>query len=89
MVQYSINDSYCPKGHEWTFIPASTSFRDCYYCKNCDKVYGIRFLEITKQWFTDNYNSDRRADIVRSSEIIEARKKVKLDDLIHLGYLKK
>lgn len=88
MVTYQIDDKYCPEGHKWTFCPSSLMFRDCYYCKNCDKVYGIRFLEITKKWFSEHYNSDRRSDIIHYAEMIDAREKVTNEDLIKLGYLK-
>lgn len=87
-ITYNINDIHCPRGHVWTFIPDSTLFQDCYYCRVCDKIYAPTVKEITKEWFDANYNTDRMQDLKKLAAIIDAKAKVKTSDLIKLGYLK-
>lgn len=87
-VTYQINDDYCPKGHKWTFVGATTLFSDCYYCKECDKIYQPTVKEVTKEWFKKNFHTDRYNDIKYYASVLDAREKVKNEDLIKLGYLK-
>ena len=88
MVTYSIDDTFCPCGEKWTRVESSLVFGDYYYCKGCDKIYTPTVEEKSKKWFEDNYVSDRRQVLINKANIVEARQKVTLKDLIKLGYLK-
>lgn len=53
------NDEYCPNGHKWVFVPASTLYPDYYYCSEEDEfweptVRKLKVIDIAKQ-----YNGDR------------------------------
>lgn len=77
----------CPKDHFLVEVFNTTMFSDCYYCKNCDKIYQDELKEIPKSFFAQNYNSDRFGEIKKFAEIKQAKRKVTQDDLIKLGYL--
>lgn len=87
MVTYDINDKYCPCGNSWIRVPSSTLFGDCYYCEKCDKIFQPTVKELTRDWFKENYVSDRFEQIKRLAKIVDARSKVTNNDLIKLGYL--
>lgn len=86
-VTYDINDTYCPKGHKWIFVPSSLLFSDCYYCKACDKIYQPTVKEVTKKYFEENFNTDRFNDIKEFAEFIEAKEKIRREHLVKLGLL--
>jgi hypothetical protein len=44
--------------------------------------------EVTKKEFADNFISDRFNEIKKYAEVVRARKKITVDDLISLGYMK-
>jgi hypothetical protein len=86
-VTYEIDDRYCPSGHKWTRLKANLVFSDCYFCFNCDKVYQPTVQEVTKEWFKENYNTDRFNDIKQMARVKEAFKKVTHEDLIKMKLL--
>jgi hypothetical protein len=88
-VTYQIDDRFCPKGHKWIRHNASLLFSDCYYCKDCDKIFIPTVKELTKEWFEKNYNSRRFEEIKQDCFRSEAMNKVTKDDLVKLGYLKR
>jgi len=88
MVSYNLDDTYCPCGEKWTFVPASLSFGDYYFCKKCDKIFRPTIEELTKDWFFETFKSyNKYDDLKKLASIVEARKKVTLDDLKRLGYI--
>ena len=87
MVTYDINDTYCPCGEKWTRVKASLKFGDYYYCEKCDKIFTPTVEEKTKEWFEENFVSDRRTELINLARIVEARAKVTNADLKKLGYL--
>lgn len=87
MVTYDIDDKYCPQGHLWTRVPSSLIFGDCYYCEKCDEIYKPSVNIVSRDFFKENYVSDRFEQLKSFAKTIEARKKVSDADLKKLGYL--
>lgn len=86
-VTYDIDDRFCPEGHKWTRLKRSLTFGDCYFCFECDKIYEPTVREVTKEWITENYYTDRFNDIKNLALFKEAYKKVTAEDLKKLNYL--
>lgn len=89
MVVYDIDDTHCLCGHKWVRVNSSLKFSDYYYCERCDKIYRPTVIEDTKEWFKENYNFDKRTELINYAKLIKAKKKVTDKDLIKLGYLTK
>lgn len=87
MVTYDIDDTYCPCGEKWVRVKSSLNFSDYYYCEKCDKIFTPTVEEKTKEWFEENFASDRRTELINLARIVEARAKVTTADLKKLGYL--
>lgn len=86
-VTYNIDDTFCPCGNSWIRVPNSTLFSDCYYCSHCDKIFQPTIKEVPKKWFDKNFSSPRFEQIKNLALIIQAKSKVKKEDLEKLGYL--
>lgn len=87
-VTYNIGYTYCPNDHLLIFVPSSTLYSDCYYCKNCNKIYAPVLEEKTKAYFKEEYVTDRFNEIRNYALFLEGKEKVNRNDLIKLGYLK-
>lgn len=62
-------------------------FSDYYYCEKCDKIFAPTVEEKTKEWFEENYITNRRTELINLARIVKARAKVTKSDLKKLGYL--
>ena len=82
-----MNNEVCPKGHNVTRVFNTVLYADCYFCHECDKVYELTATEVTKEYFKKMFNSDRFNEIKQYAKIVDAKKRVTMDDLIKLGYL--
>lgn len=87
MVTYNIDDRYCPCGEKWIRVKSSFIFGDYYYCEKCNKIFTPTVEEKTKEWFEENFVSDRRTELINFARIVKARAKVTNADLKKLGYL--
>lgn len=77
---------YSPDGNELIEVFNTTLFSDCYYCPKEDKIYANKLVEITLEYFHNNFMTDRFEDIKQLALLKKAKEKVTKDDLIKLGY---
>ncbi len=87
-VTYDIDDKFCPDGHKWIRVGSTLLYSDCYYCKQCDKIYEPSVKEVPKAYFKKTFSTDRFNGIKKLALMLEARDKVDVEDLVKLGYLK-
>ncbi|MCP3925022.1 MAG: hypothetical protein GY714_20790 [Desulfobacterales bacterium] len=80
---------YCPKGHDMTEVMKSTLYPKYFYCHHCKEIYVTALTKIVKDVMDREYCTDRYGELVRLAEIIKAKKRVKVKDLVKLGYLDK
>lgn len=77
---------YSPDGNELIEVFNTTLFADCYYCPKEDVIFIEKLVEVSKQYFKDNFYTNRFEDIKRFALLKEAKQKVTKEDLIKLGY---
>jgi len=53
------NDSYCPNGHVWQFVPSSGLYPDYYYCRVDDTLWQPTIEIILESDIADKYNTER------------------------------
>ena len=87
MVTYDIKDDYCSCGALWIRVESSILFGDYYYCNKCDKIYVQTVKEKTPEWFEEQYDSNRRQELIDRANLKNAKRKVTPADLRKLGYL--
>lgn len=78
---------YSPDGNELIEVFNTTLFADCYYCPKEDKIYVEKLSEVTKDYFKEQFYTNRFEQIKQYALIKKAKEKVTKEDLIKLGYL--
>lgn len=78
---------YSPDGNELIEVCNTTLFADCYYCPKEDKIYVEKLTEVTKDYFKNNFYTNKFEQIKQYALIKKAKEQVTKEDLIKLGYL--
>lgn len=71
MITFNTDFSYCPKGHEWRFIPSSTLYGDIFWCEQCDCFYYPSVKKLTKENLNKEFYSDRAEDLIKRAKFLQ------------------
>jgi len=80
-IKFDVDYTFCPKGHSWTFIPASTMYSAIFWCKECDCFYTPVVESLTKEKLNEQFSSDRALDLIKFAEFIRWKKGLNRKDM--------
>lgn len=80
-ITFSVDFSYCPKGHSWTFVPPSTLYSDIFWCEDCNLFYYPSVKPITKEKLNLNFSSDRASDIIKLAKFKKWKDTLSIKDM--------
>lgn len=80
-VTFNIDYTYCPEGHAWTFIPASTMYSDIFWCEKCECFYYPSVKRMTADQLNKDFCGDRAADLIRYAEFLRWREGLSIKDM--------
>lgn len=78
---FEIDYSFCPQGHDWTFLPASTMYSDIFWCADCGCFYYPSVKKLTPDQLNKDFRSDRAAELVRYAEFRKWRDGLSIKDM--------
>ena len=85
----TLDDKFCPNGHEWQFVDGSLLYGPYYYCSICDKFWTPTVKEISREEINKDFLSDRAKEMEGYARTLAAKQRVTRKDLIKLGLLEK
>ena len=86
---YRQESEYCHKGHPWIFIDASVLYGQYFYCKECDKLYRLHPVEITREEVNKGFNTERYNEMVSMAKLKEFKKSITKEECLAIHEMRK